>query len=150
RILVEGRRTSGVELVSGERIEAPCVISNADPATTFGELLPPEHGARERREARRLSRSASEIGVLCAVEMDLRRQGYDSGTYCGYRRRDVDALHERADKNLPGPQVDALCLAVTTLKDPGQRRDGHHTLEISTFVPYAPFARWQGTAPGER
>ena len=56
RILVERGRVAGVELASGERIPAPSVISNADPAVTFGELLPPEHGGRERRKARRAQR----------------------------------------------------------------------------------------------
>jgi phytoene dehydrogenase-like protein len=51
---------------------------------------------------------------------------------------------------LPGAQVDGIFLAITTLKDPGHRRDRLHTLEMFTFVPYAPFARWRGTAPGER
>ena len=90
------------------------------------------------------------IGLFAAVEMDLRRLGYDSGNYWWYRRRDVEALYERVEESLPSGQVDGLFLAVTTLKDPGHRSDGRHTLEMFTFAPYAPFARWKGTAPGER
>jgi phytoene dehydrogenase-like protein len=150
RIVVERGRVSGVELASGERLGASSVISNADPAVTFGELLPPEHGTRERERSRGMERSVSLLSVFCAVEMDLRARGYDSGNYWWYRRRDVGALYERIEKTLPEGQVDALFLAVTTLKDPGHRRDGRHTLEMFTFVPYAPFARFRGTAPGER
>src|SRR5262245_25843940 len=54
------------------------------------------------------------------------------------------------ERDMPGAEVDGLFLAIPTLKDPGHRRDGHHTLEMFTFVPYAPFARWKGTAQGER
>ena len=79
--------------------------------------------------------SVSLIGVFCAVEMDLRRLGFDSGNYWWYRRRDVGALYERIEQSLPGAQVDGIFLAVTTLKDPGHRRDGCHTLEMFTFVP---------------
>src|SRR5262249_55471293 len=75
---------------------------------------------------------------------------YDSGNYWWYRHRDVEAIYQRASESLPGAQVDGLFLAITTLKDPGHRRDGIHTLEMFTFVPYAPFARWAGTAPGGR
>ena len=150
QILVERGRAVGVELDSGERIHARSVISNADPAVTFGELLPPEHGRRERTKARRMEYSVSLLSVFCAVDLDLRRLGYDSGNYWWYRRRDVGELYERMETQLPGAQVDGLFLAVTTLKDPGHRRDGLHTLEMFTFVPYAPFARWRGTAPGER
>lgn len=42
-ILVTGDRASGVELESGEIIEAGAVVSNADPKTTFLELLGPRH-----------------------------------------------------------------------------------------------------------
>jgi phytoene dehydrogenase-like protein len=150
RILVERGRAAGVELDSGERIGAAAVISNADPAVTFGELLPPEHGAGERRKVQGTEYSVSLLSVFCAVEMDLRRLGIDSGNYWWYRRRDVGALYERMETSLPGGQVDGLFLAVTTLKDPGHRHDGRHTLEMFTFVPYAPFARWRGTAPAER
>lgn len=150
RIVVERGRAVGVDLVSGERLRADNVVSNADPAVTFGALLPREHGRREREKAARMERSVSMISVFCAVDLDLRRLGYDSGNYWWYRRRDVGSLYERIEKGLPGSQVDGLFLAITTLKDPGHRRDGLHTLEMFTFVPYAPFAGWKGTAPGER
>ena len=150
QILVERGRVFGVELASGERILSPSIISNADPAVTFGELLPPEHGQRERRKARRMEYSVSMLSVFCAVEMDLRRLGYDSGNYWWYRHRDVGAIYARAEESLPGAHVDSLFLAITTLKDPGHRHDGRHTVEMFTFVPYAPFARWKGTPPGER
>jgi phytoene dehydrogenase-like protein len=150
RILVTRGRACGVELASGERLHAPVVVSNADPAVTFGELLPASHGRSERRKAERMERSVSLLSVFCAVDMDLRALGYDSGNYWWYRRRDVGALYERQEKRLPGAEVDGLFLAITTLKDPGHRRDGRHTLEMFTFVPYAPFARWSGTAPNDR
>lgn len=150
RILVEGGRAAGVELASGERLSARHVLSNADPALTFGRLLPPEHGVREHRKARRMLRSVSTLSVFCAVEMDLAALGYDSGNYWWYRRRDVGELYERQEKALPEAAVDGLFLAITTLKDPGRRPSGYHTIEMFTFVPHAPFARWQGTAPSER
>ena len=43
RVLVEGDRAVGVELLSGETIRARRVISNADPQTTFMKLLGPAH-----------------------------------------------------------------------------------------------------------
>jgi phytoene dehydrogenase-like protein len=43
RILIENDRACGVRLDSGERIAADSVISNADPRTTFFELLGAEH-----------------------------------------------------------------------------------------------------------
>ncbi len=46
RILTEGGRVSGVELENGERIQADIIVSNADPATTYGKLL--GHQKRKR------------------------------------------------------------------------------------------------------
>lgn len=43
QILVDGGRARGVELVSGERIEADVVVSNADAAWTYRYLVAPEH-----------------------------------------------------------------------------------------------------------
>lgn len=43
RVLVEGDRAVGVELLSGETIRARQVISNADPQTTLMKLLGPAH-----------------------------------------------------------------------------------------------------------
>ncbi|MEZ4392243.1 MAG: phytoene desaturase [Polyangiales bacterium] len=43
QILVEGGRARGVELASGERLEADVVVSNADTAWTYRYLIAPEH-----------------------------------------------------------------------------------------------------------
>jgi phytoene dehydrogenase-like protein len=148
-ILVEGGRAAGVELESGERLRAAHVVSNADPAVTFA-LLPRGYGARERRKVRRMEYSVSLLSVFAAVDLDLRRLGYDSGNYWWYRHGDVGGYYERAEREMPAGEIDALFLAITTLKDPGHRRDGVHTLEMFTFVPYGPFERWRDTVPSER
>ena len=43
RILVEGGRARGVELDGGERIDADIVVSNADAAWTYRNLIEPRH-----------------------------------------------------------------------------------------------------------
>jgi all-trans-retinol 13,14-reductase len=149
-ILAPRGRASGVVLTSGERLMAGNIVSNADPAITFGQLLPRSTSARERRKARRAEYSVSLLSVFCAVEMDLSRLGYDSGNYWWYRNHDVGRLYEVMEQSLPGATVDGLFLTVTSLKDPGHTPRGHHTIEMFTFVPYAPFARWKGTTQGER
>lgn len=150
RILVENGRAAGVELTDGEIIHASNIISNADPHVTYTELLPPEHGEPERARAHRMEYSVGIVSVFCAVEMDLRKMGYDSGNYWWYRTKDVGGVYERIEKHMPTAEIDGIFLAITTLKDPGHRRDGRHTIEMFTFVPYGPFTRWRGTAPNER
>ena len=54
RITTQGRRASGVQLSSGESIAADIVVSNADSAATYGEMLPAQlrHRWTDRKIAR--------------------------------------------------------------------------------------------------
>jgi len=151
RILVERGRATGVEIERGERILARHVVCNADPAVTYGKLLAPEHCNGQIRKAARMEYSVSLLSVFCAVDMDLRGMGYDSGNYWWYRTTDVDGLYARMERAMPAAEVDGLFLAITTLKDPGhQNKRGHHVLEMFTFVPYEPFERWKDSPQGVR
>ena len=47
-ILVDGRRTTGVELVGGERVEADVVVANADLPYVYEQLLPRDESAIRR------------------------------------------------------------------------------------------------------
>lgn len=150
RILLSGHRVSGVELDTGEHILARNVVSNADPRVTYQKLLPAEACPDELRKSRRMEYSLSVVSAFVAVAMDLRGRGFDSGNYWYYRDTDVAGAYERAARRLPGEELESLFLAVTTLKDPGHARRGHHTIEMFTFVPYGPFHPWEGTAQGRR
>jgi all-trans-retinol 13,14-reductase len=150
RIVVRSGRAVGVELASGETIEARDVVSNADPAVTFGELVPRELCAGELRKLERMKYSVSFLSCFCIVDLPLRRMGFDSGNYWWYRTRDVDGLYARMERELPGAQIDGLFLAITSLKTPSDLGDGPHTVEMFTFLPYEPFARWRATEQGRR
>jgi all-trans-retinol 13,14-reductase len=150
RIIVRGGRAHGVETASGRTILAHDVISNADPAVTYGVLLDDETCRRELRHVRRAKYSASTLSLFCAVDMDLARMGYDSGNYWFYAGSDVDGIYRRMCRELPGDKIEALFLAISSLKDPGSHNDGKHTLEMFTFVPYAPFERWKDETPLSR
>jgi len=60
RIVVDGGRAAGVRLVTGERLAAPLVVSNADAGHTYTRLLP----GRRRWTARRLSRARWSMGLF--------------------------------------------------------------------------------------
>ncbi len=62
RIETRGARATGVQLASGERIEADIVVSNADTATTYGTLL--DATAPRRWSDRRLSRARHSMSLL--------------------------------------------------------------------------------------
>lgn len=150
RILVSDGRACGVETEGGETILADDIISNADPAVTYGRLLDEDMCRCDLRHVRRAEYSASTLSLFCAVDMDLKSLGYDSGNYWFYASSDVDGIYRRMCRELPGDHVDALFLAISSLKDPTSHNDGKHTLEMFTFVPYAPFERWKDEAPLSR
>ncbi len=62
RITLEGRRARGVELASGERLEADVVVSNADSAWTYKYLVDPE--ARTRWTDKRIEKSRFSMGLF--------------------------------------------------------------------------------------
>ncbi|MBX3269165.1 MAG: phytoene desaturase [Sandaracinaceae bacterium] len=62
RIVVEGGRARGVELASGERLDASVVVSNADAAWTYRHLVAPED--RPRWSDRRIERARYSMGLF--------------------------------------------------------------------------------------
>jgi phytoene desaturase len=57
-----GRRVSGVRLASGETIAADIVVSNADSAATYGDLLPP--AARRRWTDAKIARAEYSMSLF--------------------------------------------------------------------------------------
>ena len=62
RIEVDGGRATGVTLASGERIAADIVVSNADSATTYKQLLGAEH--RRRWTDKRIGKARYSMGLF--------------------------------------------------------------------------------------
>ncbi len=60
-------RVAGVTLTDGQRLPADIVVSNADAARTYGELLPGGAGAAARRRLRRATPSLSGFVMMLAV-----------------------------------------------------------------------------------
>jgi len=70
RVLVTEDSASGVVLESGERLEADCVVSSADPRTTFLRLLGAEH--LDAGFVRRVSHLRT-LGMTAKVHLALER-----------------------------------------------------------------------------
>jgi all-trans-retinol 13,14-reductase len=149
KILVDSGRTTGVELDSGEKLTSEYVVSDADAALTYEKLV--DGGATwQRRRARSKRPSVSSLSLFAAVEMDLEALGYDAGNYWWYAHGDVDGIYRRMARRLPAAEIEGLFVSISSLKDPNAHRRGCHTLEVFTFVPYEPFARFANGEPGQR
>ena len=146
-ICVEDGRATGIELAGGERISAPCIVSNADPGRTLlglvdpGELAPEFVRALDNIKYRgvcakvhlalgeppsfRTGDSAARAAVLAgssitiAPSIEYIERAYD------------DAKYGRTSSR---PVVDAV---LTSALDPGLAPEGRHVL--SAVAQYAPF-----------
>lgn len=151
-ILVRDGAVTGVRLEDGERIEADIVVSDADPTITFGKLLTPAavpSKLRSKIEATRPSLSC--FVIYLGMKRDLRSRGFGAFNVWDYPNWDLDAVYAPI---LAGelPRELAFFLSSSTARDDSGRLapSGCSTLQISTFVPWEPFARWAEMRPEQR
>jgi phytoene dehydrogenase-like protein len=152
RILVRDGRAYGVVLADGTELEAPIVLSNADPLTTFGKLLEP----RELPPAVR-AKLATWRSEGCSLKLNLAL-----GTLPDFSARPGHASaqpHHRATVHV-APSIDYLQAAhedaralgasrepmlecfMQTPTDPSLAPPGKHLLSI--FAQYYPYDRVDG------
>jgi phytoene dehydrogenase-like protein len=153
-ILVEGDCAAGVVLESGERISAGCVVSGADPKTTFLRLLGPRH--LDTGFVRRVNHIRSR-GLAAKLHLALNRLPPFSGvSEAGLRGRLIIAPslqhiehaynHSKYGEFSASPVME---ITVPSVNDPTLAPPGQHVL--SAIVQYAPFALkegWEAGRPG--
>ncbi len=146
RIVVRGDRAAGVRLESGEELEAGCVISNADPDTTFMKLLGTEYldTGFVRRVAHLRTRGMT-AKLHLALERAPRFAGLD-GVPAGRivlapSPESIERAfnHAKYGEFSPCPVLEIL---VPTAADPTLAPAGKHVL--SAVVQYAPYRLAEG------
>lgn len=141
RILTDFDRVIGVELESGERIEADLVISGADPKTTFLKLLGPQNleagfankinNIRTKGNVAKLHLALSSVPdftgldpalsgerLLISPSLQYVEHAFNHAKYAEYSRQPV------------------MEITIPTLSDPGLAPEGKHVL--SANVQWAP------------
>ena len=138
------RRAIGVELASGEVINAQRVISNADPEKTY-RLVGHEHISPKLQEKlAKTSYSVTSLMLFLVVDMDVRQAGLDSGNIWLLKKPDLDQIfvEMKAADILAEDEFPALFISCTTLKDPASYDGRHHCLELVTFIDYQAFQQF--------
>ncbi len=139
RILVEDGRAAGVELAGGEQLRGARVLSNADPKTTFLNLLAagavPERFAAAVRAYRcegtsvKINLAVDRLPVATALGT-AGLQPYHHGiievnpTVAGMDAGQADA---RAGRPALDPHIE---LCIPTVHDPSLAPEGHHVITI--------------------
>ena len=147
RLRTTGRRVTGVALASGEVLAADAVISNADAASLYADLLPAAQ-RRRRWTARRLDRLTYSMGlfVLCFAT----RRRYDDVAHhtilLGHRYKRL--LDEIFGTGSAVPDDLSLYLHRPAATDPAIAPAGHDIFYVLAPVPNlrAPIA-WETAAP---
>ena len=129
RILVERGKAAGIELATGERLEAAAVISNADYKRTFLELIDSAHLSPDfRAEVERIEPACSAFRVHLAVDFV------------------PDIKPAQNIKPAAGMGVEVV---LPSLIDPAAAAAGYSTVEMTTLIPHAEARSWFPTTMGE-
>ena len=153
-VLVEGGRATGVRLTGGEVVQASRVLSNADPKTTFLDLVPegslPEPFTASVR-AYRCQGTSMKINLAVdrlPVATNMPGEGvqdYHRGIMeVNQPLADMDRAQAeaRAGKPADDPHVE---MCIPTVHDPSLAPEGHHVLTID--VNSQPYELAEGSWP---
>lgn len=140
RILVDGRRVTGVRTKRGETFTAERYVSNVDPRSTASLI---GESALPRRWLDKLSYeySSGTLTLYLGVHgLDLRDHGFGSYNVWHYPHDDIDAIYrrQRMSNDFREPW---LFMSTPTLhtSEPGLCPDGHQILELATSADYTRF-----------
>lgn len=142
RIRIDRGRIAGVTLVSGETIDAPVVLSSADPKRTMLSLLAPGTlPLRIEEEIRNVRCRGSAAKIHLALSGPLELAGSDGrldeairigGGHVDDLERAFDAIKYRTFSERPNLEI-----RVPTVADPSLAPSGHHVVSIlASFAPY--------------
>jgi phytoene dehydrogenase-like protein len=142
RILVDGDCVSGVELEDGEQIVADTVVSNADPRTTFLNLVGARNldagfvrkiqNIRMRGNVAKLHLALKVLPEFTGVTQDQLGERLVIAPDPAYVERAFD--HAKYGEYSASP---ALEISIPSIHDPSLAPDGQHVL--SAIVQYAPY-----------
>jgi len=137
KIVVENGMAVGVRLESGERLDAPIIVSNADYRRTMSGLVGREH--LNPATISWAEEATMTLGLVCVyVVVDIELDGPNSNFFVfpDYR---TDELYEELDAgSLPSGDVPFAYVALASRKDPGNSElcpPGHTNFQIMTLAP---------------
>jgi phytoene desaturase len=121
RVLLAGGRATGVELTDGERVAADVVVSGADAAALYRDLLPVDRRTRgPRRDLARATPSLSGVVLLLALRGRTPGLAHHSVLFPADYDAEFDAVFGR---NGPPRPVEDPTVYVSAPDDPAVRPD---------------------------
>jgi phytoene dehydrogenase-like protein len=139
RVRVEKGRIAGVVLEkTGESIDAPIVVSNADLKRTVEQIVGPEHFKPETVERVRSFRMALPLFALyLGLDTDLAARELPNTNYWIWGSYDIEGIYETLEKGELA-DVPLAYVTVTSIRDPESRHiapEGYTNLQVMTLAP---------------
>lgn len=154
RVRIENGKAAGVMLEkTGQEIDAPVVVSNADLKRTVQKLVGEEHFSPELAERVREFRMAIPLFIVyLGLDIDLAELGWKNSNHFIWGSYDIEEIYARLERGEFADEAMAY-ITVASLKDPESRHiapRGYTNLQIMTLVPRE-YALWnveRGPADG--
>ncbi|TMN20877.1 phytoene desaturase family protein [Lentibacillus cibarius] len=148
-IVVEDKQVKGVELQTGEYVQAPMIVCNGDMLKMMNELVGEEHfPKRYKKRISRLSHSLSAFEVFLGVDLPMEQYdvGHETFIYDDYKYEKFVENHLNLGEI--GPEgLQGIAISCPTLADPSLAPEGKHTVIITTLVPYDIGENWKEVKP---
>jgi phytoene desaturase len=134
-ILVEGRKATGVRLADGTVYQADIVVSNADVAWTYLNLIPEQH--RRKNTDRRIKGMKYSMSLF-VIYFGTKRQYRDVGL--AHHNIILSERYQELLRDIFGtgslPEDFSLYLHMPTLTDPSMAPDGGEAFYVLSPVPH--------------
>ena len=148
KILVANDKTKGVELETGEQIDADIVISNADAKTTFLDLVGTQdldamfahriHTTRTNGNVAKIHLALSGLPEITAMTSEQLRQRLIIAPDMRYVEHAFN--HAKYGEYSVNPVLE---ITIPSLSDAGLAPAGHHVMSVcASFAPYSLKAGW--------
>ena len=141
----------GVRCGNGEEFFSNCIVSNADAAITYRDLIGLEKlPSRLRDKVDHTRWSFGSICLFVGTDLDIAHAGMTDANI--WNIADVDS-HDAYEAVQRGklPERDSYFLSSATMKRPPSiQSPRHHTLEYVTIAPYHPFSPWADKPTSKR
>jgi len=151
-VLIEGERARGVRLVSGEHIEAGCVISNVATKVLFQQLVKAEHVApeflarvahiRDRSTAFKVNLALRRLPAFTDFDPDAAGFAYPAQVRIGPSVEYLERAWDAAKYGEISPHPPLVVMTPSAV-DPSVAPAGKHLMSI--FGQHAPYALREGS-----
>lgn len=142
KILVEGKKASGVKLKSGEELKSDLVVANSDAVETYRNLLPFENKKIESREP-----SSSGFVLLLGVKKRFPRLAHHNIFFSDDYKAEFDAIF----KEKRPAQNPTIYVCASSRTDATQAPEGCENLFVLINAPYTSGATsWEREKHGYR